>query len=82
MSFRLYARTYCHLCDDMAAALRERGVAFELVDVDADPALEERWGPLVPALVNEQGDEICHYHLDPAALEQALAVKSGSQQAG
>lgn len=91
MSFRLYARTYCHLCDDMAGALRERGVAFELVDVDADPALEARWGLLVPALVDAQGAEICHYHLDEAALERALgregfdrshAVKSGSQQAG
>ena len=91
MSFRLYARTYCHLCDDMAGALRERGVAFEVVDVDADPALEARWGLLVPALVDEQGTEICHYHLDEAALERALAregldgalaVKSGTQHAG
>ena len=82
MSFRLYARTYCHLCDDMAAALRERCVAFEIVDVDADAALEARWGLLVPALVDDAGREICHWHLDREALERALAVKSRPPKAG
>ena len=75
MSFRLYGRAYCHLCEVMAQALRARGVDFEEVDVDSDPALEARWGELVPALVDSGGREICHYHLDPGALERALAVK-------
>ena len=71
----LYGRSYCHLCDDMAQALRARGVAFDQVDVDADAALEARWGILVPVLADAQGREICHYHLDLAALERALGVK-------
>lgn len=70
--FRLLARTYCHLCDDMAAALRARGVAFDTVDVDADPALEARWGLLVPVLLDADGAEVCHYHLDEGALARAL----------
>lgn len=82
MSFRLYARAYCHLCEDMAQALRERGVDFEWIDVDADPVREARWGLLVPALADAADVEVCHWHLDVAALERALAVKSGPADAG
>jgi Glutaredoxin-like domain (DUF836) len=57
----------------MAHALRERGIAFEEVDVDADPALEERYGEYVPVLARLDGTEICHYFLDDAALRMALA---------
>jgi hypothetical protein len=57
----------------MAQALRERGIAFVDVDVDADPALEERYGERVPVLVRPDGLEICHYFLDDAALRRALA---------
>ena len=56
----------------MAVALRARGVAFEEVDVDADPALEERYGELVPVLTEADGTEVCHYHLDEDALRKAL----------
>jgi len=59
----------------MASALRARGLEFVEVDVDNDPLLEQRWGELVPVLLDEQGREICHYHLDEAALDQALRVK-------
>jgi len=59
----------------MARALRARGLAFDEVDVDSDPELEARWGELVPVLVDAHGEEICHYHLDEAALDQALRVK-------
>lgn len=75
----LYGRTYCHLCDDMATALEKLqeslGFAFRVEDVDADPALEARYGELVPVLVDAQGEEICHYFLDIAALRSRLAVK-------
>lgn len=73
--FTLYGRAYCHLCEEMACALRARGVAFDEVDVDSDAGLESRWGELVPVLADAGGREICHYHLDIAALERALGVK-------
>ncbi|MGE0875733.1 MAG: glutaredoxin family protein [Burkholderiales bacterium] len=72
---RLYGRAYCHLCEEMAQALRSRGVAFEEFDVDADPVLEARLGELVPVLALADGTEICHYRLDEAALSAALGVK-------
>ena len=72
LRFTLYSRSYCHLCEDMARALRERGVAFVEVDVDADAQLEARYGERVPVLSDPDGCEICHYFLDYAALARAL----------
>ncbi len=58
------------------APLRESlGFSVEIVDVDTDPALEARFGELVPVLTDPQGAEICHYFLDIAALRSRLAVK-------
>ncbi len=68
---RLYSRNYCHLCHDMLAALEAlRGEAgrphfeIEVVDVDADPALEAKYDELVPVLADAAGEELCHYFLD------------------
>jgi glutaredoxin len=71
----LYGRAWCHLCEEMAGALRAQGVAFTEFYVDSDPALEERWGMLVPVLTDAQGLEICHYRLDHAALQRALGLE-------
>ena len=71
----LYGRTYCHLCDDMAAALaplaEAHGCAVEVVDVDASPELEARYGERVPVLVHD-GVELCHYFLDPERVRARL----------
>jgi hypothetical protein len=56
----------------MAAVLRQHGISFVEFDVDADPALEERYGELVPVLTRPDGTEICHYRLDEHALRKAL----------
>jgi len=72
----VYGRTYCHLCDDMITGLRDlqAGARFELeiIDVDSDPALEARYGELVPVLVGADG-EICHYHLNAAKVNDYLS---------
>ena len=75
----LYGRSYCHLCDDMVAALEglrdSLGFSLHVADVDEDPKLEAAYGELVPVLVDAQGREICHYFLDIGALRSRLAVK-------
>ena len=78
---RLYGRDYCHLCHDMLAALEalrgEPGIAFfdiEVVDVDADPALEAKYDELVPVLVDGEGRELCHYFLDAARVREYLGA--------
>ncbi len=75
LSLTLYARTYCHLCDDMIAALQPLQICFnfavKVVDVDSDPGLEQRFGELVPVLMHGE-TELCHYFLDVPAVTAAL----------
>ena len=72
---KLYGRTYCHLCDDMLAALEslrgEHSFSLEVIDVDSDPALEAKYDELVPVLEGE-GQELCHYFLDAAKVREYL----------
>ena len=76
----LLSRAYCHLCDDMAAALAPIAAAHRarvvVVDVDADPALEAAFGERVPVLFlgpPAAGAELCHFRLDAARVAAALA---------
>jgi len=68
----LYSRHGCHLCDDMRDALHALQERFpfqlDIVDVDADPALAQRFGALVPVLMAGE-TELCHYFLDRRALD-------------
>ena len=86
LRFTLYSRSYCHLCEDMLAALQafmaRQGLAYtvDVVDVDADPALVARYDERVPVLVGESagesaGAELCHYFLDEAALRRHLGLQ-------
>ena len=70
------SRSYCHLCEELIAALKQyQGrypFAIEVVDVDSDARLEEKWGDKVPVLLDGER-ELCHYYLDPEVLEARLA---------
>lgn len=85
LRFVIYSRSYCHLCEDMRDALRAAlgpvAATIEMVDVDADAALVERYDELVPVLLGWRGDgpgvRLCHYHLDVQALEAFLADGQG-----
>lgn len=80
--FTLYSRSYCHLCEDLLDALRafmaREGLAckVDVIDVDAEPALVERFDELVPVLLGDDpaGPEICHYFLDEAALRRHIGL--------
>ncbi|MFS2216713.1 glutaredoxin family protein [Telluria sp. Tellsp104] len=85
--FTLYSRSYCHLCEDMRAALQafmaRQGQAYtvDVVDVDADPALVARYDELVPVLAAEPaGTELCHYFLDESALRRHLGLEQAEVQ--
>lgn len=64
----------------MLAALQAMGGEYgggsdfgiDVVDVDTDPALVEKYDERVPVLV-AGGKEICHYFLDPAKVREYLA---------
>lgn len=59
----------------MIEALRQIQAAtpfvFQVVDVDSDPLLEDKYGERVPVLLAGER-EICHYHLDSTALNAYL----------
>ena len=75
ITLTLYSRTWCHLCADMLAGLQilQARQPFELsiVDVDSQPALEQRFGDWVPVLMHGER-ELCHYHLNAAAVTDYL----------
>ena len=82
MTLTLLVRAYCHLCDEMRAALaplaERAGATVVELDVDADPALEAAFGERVPVLLQggvAGGRELCHYTLDAASVAQALALR-------
>jgi glutaredoxin-like protein DUF836 len=75
----LLVRAYCHLCDDMRAALAPlagaANVSVTEIDVDAEPSLEERFGERIPVLLLGaiDGAELCHFHFDATRVAKALA---------
>lgn len=75
MKVTLLVRAYCHLCDEMrdelTPLLASTKATVELLDVDADPALETLWGDKVPVLLGG-GRELCRYRLDAAAVARWL----------
>ncbi|WP_455021141.1 glutaredoxin family protein [Neisseria elongata] len=73
MKLTLMFREYCSLChamhDRLTTLQKERPFELEVVDVDDDPLLEEKYNELVPVLLD--GDkEICHWHLDEEKLRR------------
>ncbi len=79
--FTLYSRTYCHLCDDMLAALRAlkivEPVSITVIDVDTDETLVAKYDELVPVLLarkdGQVGQQLCHYFLDEVAVRGFIA---------
>jgi hypothetical protein len=83
--FTLYSRSYCHLCDDMLAALHnlqspEQPFTVAVIDIDAaaeagDSSLLARFDTLVPVLFGDPHTrELCHYFLDEVAVRNWLAA--------
>ncbi|MGB8692791.1 MAG: glutaredoxin family protein [Steroidobacteraceae bacterium] len=74
----LVTRADCHLCEQLhneLEALRGRYPlpAVELVDVDADPQLLQRYGLKVPVLLLNDVP-VCHFRLDRAELLRLLRL--------
>jgi len=68
-ALRLLTRPGCHLCEDMKARVgplvaRLGGTLVE-VDVDADPALSQRFGREIPVLLDAEGRVVAKLR-DPA----------------
>ena len=84
MKLTLLVRAYCHLCDEMHAALRPlaaaHGAWIDVVDVDAPAraALEAKWGERVPVLIEgdaDTGEMLCALRLDAERVTEALRAR-------
>jgi Glutaredoxin-like domain (DUF836) len=77
----LLVRAYCHLCDEMHAALgpllAASGIRVDVIDVDSDAALEARWGEKVPVLL-DGAHELCHFRLDVPTVARWLRETSAA----
>jgi hypothetical protein len=71
----VYSRPWCHLCDDMITELRALPLAgdFELqvIDVESDPQLEERYGLDIPVLMADRV-ELCRHRLNAPKVNEYL----------
>lgn len=47
----ILTRVGCHLCDEAKELLERYGLEPELIDIDADPALRERYTTCVPVVL-------------------------------
>jgi hypothetical protein len=73
---QLLTRSDCGLCEEMRAELQELAAVVTLpsiaiLDVDAHPDLQRRYGLKVPVLLLD-GVPVCHGHLDVAELRRLL----------
>jgi glutaredoxin len=79
VALRLYSRPGCHLCDEMKAVVdrvaASRPVTMEVIDISADPVLEDRHGLEIPVLfVNDR--KVAKYRISEEALVRVLDAAS------
>jgi glutaredoxin len=75
----LYTRRGCHLCEaaeDMVAA-HALSAAVEILDVDADPLLQQRYGLRVPVLTAD-GTVVMEGRFDEPALARLLTAPASA----
>jgi glutaredoxin len=81
MVMLLYTRRGCHLCEaaeDMVAA-HAHSAAVEILDVDADPLLQQRYGLRVPVLTAD-GTVVMEGRFDEPALARLLNSTGSSRR--
>ena len=75
MRLILYQRDDCHLCDLAIDVLARARVAdFDSIFVDADAALEARYGERVPVLRDDESARELNWPFDVAAVSAWLAA--------
>lgn len=67
----LYTRVGCHLCDEAKQTLEQHGLTPQLVDIDNDPTLQQRYNTCVP-VVTIDGKERFRGKVSPLLLKRLL----------
>ena len=63
--------------DALQPYLAEYRAELEIVEIDDFPDLEAKYNELVPVLLHGE-HEICHWHLDEAALRAYLEAQAAN----
>lgn len=71
----IYTRRGCHLCEEAEALIVRYGLRPALVDIDADPAIRERYNECVP-VVEIDGKERFRGRVNEVLLKRILAGKA------
>ncbi len=79
ITFALYSRPGCHLCDEMKDIVQriaqEGGCRLDEIDISTDPQLEMRFGTEIPVLfVN--GRKAFKYRVTESELRRRLRLES------
>ncbi len=74
MEIKLYGTTFCHLCEEAEALLREIGVEADHIDIIEDDALLERYGTQIPVLQRLDTGAELGWPFDAAAVSNFLAL--------
>jgi len=72
----IYTRSGCHLCEAAEQMLARHGLRPELIDIDADAALRERYNDCVPVVLID-GKERFRGRVNEALLRRVLAEPGG-----
>ena len=69
--FILYGKEVCHLCEEAHQLLNEHHIHFKLADIMDKPEWQERYGVLIPVLVNIETLRQLNW---PFSAHEALAL--------
>ena len=82
MTFTLYSKPGCHLCDDMKIVIRRvmetarTPIALEEIDITTDAELEARYGIEIPVLL-VNGRKTAKYRIAEAELMKIVERREG-----
>jgi len=74
----LYTRVGCHLCEEALTLLKFHGLDPQLIDIDTNPMLRERYNECVP-VVEIDGKERFRGRVNEALLVRSLAAGDSRQ---
>ncbi|HEY5807461.1 MAG TPA: glutaredoxin family protein [Povalibacter sp.] len=77
ISWTVYSRTGCSLCDDLlselAVLLGPAAADVSVIDIADNPELEAKYGRRIPVLLAD-GDFVCNFRLDEARVRAYLST--------
>ena len=75
-TFKFFYRNGCHLCEDMYQLIQpyelSHKVTIEMLNIDKNSDLQDKYGLLIPVLADIDENEICHYFFDKLSFERTL----------